>query len=144
MQPEDQIEDGRRRGPSQLLAALVAAVVIALVAGLAGYLLAGQRDALGGELDEGSFQAVVLSNDRVYFGRMQGRRGDFYLLTDVYFLRETPGAEGEEAVREVLPLSAELQQPENRLLVHEAHLVVVENLDRDSEVLRTIERLEGD
>lgn len=132
----------RRRSGIGWMVAVVAAAVVAVLAALSLFLLSDEDDPFGGEVAADEYQAVVLTNDRVYFGRLQGRRGEFFLLTDVYFLRDAAAEGAGDPVRQVVPLTAELHGPEDRMLIHESQLVLVENLAPGSAVLETIHDLD--
>lgn len=120
----------------------VLAVVGVLAAGGYGlFRLLRTDDPFAGGIDPDRYQAVVLSNDRVYFGRLRPAGPGFYELTDAVFLRETTPAEGAEPVQQVVPLTEELHGPESRMLINERFIVLVENLTEDSFVARAIEQL---
>ncbi|HEX2240908.1 MAG TPA: hypothetical protein VHJ82_07205 [Actinomycetota bacterium] len=91
---------------------------------------------------EGEWQAVILSNDRVYFGRLSELDDDFFLLVDAYFLREQLDTQ-EDPVRQVASLRLELHSPQDRMLINREEVVLVENLSADSPVIETIEQLEA-
>lgn len=130
------------KGASAAVVALVAVVLLALIAG--GFLLVANSsgDPFGGSVDTAGYQAVILSNDKVYFGKIRKGDGDFYELSNVYFIREQQSSPDAAPQRQVLPLNAELQAPENRMLIDKDKVVIIENLDKASPVLKTIQQLE--
>lgn len=127
-----------------VLAALAAGLVLG---GLGASLLTGgsdEGDAFGGLVDRTRYQAVILSNDKVYFGRLSSVSDEFYRLNDAFFLRETRDRPEAEPVRALLPVNREIHAPENSMLIRKDEVVLVENLDRESPILTEIRRQKGD
>jgi hypothetical protein len=128
---------GRNRG------AVIGALLVGLVLGALGYWLASSmssEDPFAGRIDENRYQAVILSNDKVYFGRISDASDTFFELDDAFFLRETRESDDAEPVRALLPVNRELHAPENRMLIRKDEVVLVENLASDSPVLEEIRR----
>ena len=131
------------------LAPLLGALALGLVLGaFAAFQLAdppaGPGDALGAAVDRDGFQAVILSNDKLYFGRLEEHSDTFLRLEEAYFLRETREGEEGEAVQALLPVARELHGPENSMLIGRDEIVLVENLAADSPVLNEIRRQRGE
>lgn len=102
----------------------------------------GARDQLKGEIDGDRYQAVFLSSDRVYFGKLHSLGGQWYELRDAYFIREK-AAEGKAgATQQVAPISEELQEPGRHMVVNADHVVQVQNLKGNSRVAQAIEDLD--
>ena len=139
------IVPSRRRGsPAVALATLL--IGIALGAGSVALLSSdsGDSDPFAGHVDTTRYQAVILSNDKVYFGRIAVASDDFFRLRDAFFLREKAGATASDSpVRSLLPLNQELQAPENSMLIRRADVVLIENLDKSSPILKEIRRQRG-
>ncbi|HVM08154.1 MAG TPA: hypothetical protein VM345_06820 [Acidimicrobiales bacterium] len=139
---------GRERGAANAATragrgAVVGALLIGLVLGALGYWLAmsiSSEDPFAGRIDANRYQAVILSNDKVYFGRITDVSDTFFELDDAFFLRETRESEDAEPVRALLPVNRELHAPENRMLIRKDEVVLVENLASDSPVLEEIRR----
>lgn len=136
---------GRPRQPNGM-ALVVAALVLGLVLGAFGMRLldggggSDSSDSLAGNIDTGRFQAVILTNDKVYFGRLSEVNETFFRLDDAFFLRETRESEEAEPVRALLPVNRELHAPENSMLIRQDEVVLVENLDAESPLTTEIER----
>lgn len=129
---------------------VIAAVLLGLVVGVLGTLALvtmtdedeAEVDPFAGLIQRDGYQAVILANDRVYFGKIEAAGADFYRLDDAFFLRETAAGEGDEAqaTRALLPINRELHGPENSMLIRRSEVVLVEDLADDSPILREIER----
>lgn len=124
------------RGLLRALALIVALAAIASLV-LVAYRAIAREDPLLDAVKPGSYQAVILSNGSLYFGRLRREVGDFYELTDVYFVRDERGS------RRVTRLSEELHGPENRMLIKKSSVTVIEDLRADSQITRAIENLSG-
>ncbi len=141
----DQATAPARRG-SLWIASLVAAALLGALVGVGAASLVNREadagaDAFGGQVRPTTYQAVILSNDKVYFGQLRKVSDDFYQLRRAFFLQEARRDEKSEPVRAVVPLIRELHAPENSMLIRADEIVVVENLDEDSPVLAEIRRL---
>lgn len=135
--------EGRSIAP--ILAALLAGL---LLGGLAtGAYLGGQDDDGGdefaGAIDTSRYQAVILSNDKVYFGQLESVSDDFFRLDSAFFLRETREDAEAEPVRALLPVNREIHAPDNTMLIRKDEVVLVENLAKDSPILTEIKRQKG-
>jgi hypothetical protein len=93
-----------------------------------------------GTIDRSSYQAVILTNDKVYFGRLSSANDAFFRLDDAFFLTESRVDSGAEPVRSLQPVNRELHAPEDRMLIRKDEVVLVENLAKDSPVLAEIKR----
>ena len=138
---------GARSGAGLGLA--IAALVLGLVLGAFGATLlsdsddADSGDPFAGVIDDDRYQAVILSNDKVYFGQISDASDDFFQLDRAFFLRETRESAEAEPVRALLPVNREIHAPDNTMLIRKDEVVLVENLAADSPILTEIERQLG-
>ena len=141
----DRGNGGGSRGGGGGMALPLIALVIGVVLGVVAMMALGSADdtddnPFAGRIDEDRYQAVILSNDKVYFGRISDASSTFFALDDAFFLRETREDENAQPQRALLPVNAELHAPENRMLIRKDEVVLVENLAEDSPVLTEIQR----
>jgi hypothetical protein len=138
--------------PSRPVGALLAALLAGLLlGGLATAAYLGSQDDddeaavddFAGAIDESRYQAVILSNDKVYFGQLESISDDFFRLESAFFLRETREDADAEPVRALLPVNREIHAPENTMLIRKDEVVLVENLAKDSPILTEIKRQKG-
>ncbi len=123
------------------VAAVLLALLVGIILGAGGAtLLRPSSDGFAGAIDETRYQAVILSNDKVYFGKISAASGDFYELKNAFFLRETRAGDGAEPVRALLPVNREIHAPDNDMLIRKEEVVLVENLAKDSPILQEIQR----
>jgi hypothetical protein len=127
----------------------IVALVLGVVLGVVAMLALGTNDGVddnpfAGRIDEDRYQAVILSNDKVYFGRIGDVSDTFFELEDAFFLRETRENAEAEPVRALLPINSELHAPENRMLIRKDEVVLVENLAEDSPLMTEIKRQKGE
>ena len=138
-------------GPSRPLGALIAALLAGLLLGglATAAFLSGQddddrgEDVFAGAIDESRYQAVILSNDKVYFGKLTSISDEFFRLESAFFLRETREDADAEPVRALLPVNREIHAPDNTMLIAKDEVVLVENLAKDSPILTEINRQKG-
>ncbi len=115
-------------------------IVIALV--VAGLWLTGNLSLnLQGS---GAFQAVFLSNDQVYFGKLSRADAQYPVLREVYYLQVTqvlqpsdPNNPGTNV--NLVKLGGELHGPEDAMYLNRDQILFYENLKSDSQVVKAIE-----
>jgi hypothetical protein len=134
-------------GGGRNVGALIAALLVGLLVGggLAALLLNQDDggDDFGGTLDSSRYQAVILSNDKVYFGQLASVSDTYYELDNAFFLRETRESAEAEPERALLPVNREIHAPDNSMLIRKEEVVLVENLAADSPILTEIKRQKG-
>lgn len=90
-----------------------------------------------------SYQAVFLSNDQVYFGKVSGFPWGNKKLQDVYYLRVAEGLQAQDG----RPLSQEIQLvrlgneihgPTREMIINAEHILFIEKLRDDSAVVKSI------
>ena len=145
-----QTTSGGGGGGSRSIAPVIAALLAGLLIGGLGAaaFLGGQDEDDGGDefagaIDETRYQAVILSNDKVYFGQLESISDDFFRLESAFFLRETREDAEAEPVRALLPVNREIHAPDNTMLIRKDEVVLVENLAKDSPILTEIKRQKG-
>lgn len=123
----------------------LAAALVGLIVGAGATALVTSRgdDGLAGRIASDRAQAVILANDKVYFGQVRDAGPEFLELRNAFFLRETPATGGGEPTRTLVPLRQEIHSPENRMLIRRDQVVLVENLAPDSPVQQEIARQTG-
>jgi len=112
---------------------LLVAVVLAVLWQM-GYLPTGTS---------GKYQAVFLSNNQVYFGKLMNSNSQFPKLTDIYYLRVTQTLQPQDPNRpqqqiNLVKLGNELHGPEDAMKINRDHILFVEDLKADSQVVTAI------
>ncbi len=136
---------GRTSRAAPPLGAIIASLLVGLLLGAAGATFLANQDSspFAGVIDSGRYQAVILSNDKVYFGKLDRVSDDYYRLDQAFFLRETRENADAEPVRALLPVNREIHAPDNTMLIRDDEVVLVENLAKDSPILSEIRRQLG-
>ena len=135
--------------PRSTLRRALAAVLIALTL-LALALVAQQTDVLGRLLrssadpaayvDPNTHQAVFLTGGQVYFGKLQTRGRDVYLMTDVYYLSTPTEA---QPAGQLIKRGNEVHGPREPMLILASQVLLIENQRPDSEVMQAIARFKS-
>jgi hypothetical protein len=132
---EEQVENKRHQSRGWLGVLVFAAAVLA-----AGLLL--YQDSGLVVRNEGTFQAVFLDNNQVYFGRLEEVNQDFWSLTDIYYLRTGGTVQQGGAVSpsqiDLIKLGAELHAPTDEMIIGKEHVVFYEEIGEDSEIMKLI------
>lgn len=137
---------------------LLIAVIVAAVLLVGGFFAASRFGLLsntsvaGASFNQDAYHAVFLSNNQVYFGKVESAGGQYVKLTDIYYLilkrplqQQTPeGAEGENQQAKpeytVVKLGNELHGPKDEMSINRDQILFVEELKNDSKVVQAIEQ----
>ena len=95
------------------------------------------------------YQAVFLSNGQVYFGRAMNINSNYVILKDVYYLQVNQTlqpAQGKQSATPQQTLSlaklgiSELHKPKDEMKINRDHVIFIEDLEDDSQVVQAIDR----
>lgn len=126
--------------------AVLAAVIVLI--GLVGY-YAGS----GKKTSQKPYQAVFLTNGQVYFGKIIERSSTHTTLTDIYYLQvqqpiqpppaaqTSAGKPAEQPQIQLIKLGGELHKPKDQMLINNDHILFVEEIENDGQVVQGIDRL---
>lgn len=118
-------------------------VVAAMVMGLTKLMAAG-------EVKSGSdqYQAVFLSNNMVYFGKVSNVGGEYIKMTDIFYLQVNQQSDQKDAKAQVntnqasqlslAKLGNELHGPEDAMYINRKEVLFWENLKPDGKVVQAI------
>lgn len=129
---------GRRGGRGFLF--LIVVVVVVLV----GLWWFGKLP-VGPESVSSKYQAVFLSNNQVYFGKLTKVNSEYPVLKDVFYLQVTqplqPAEQGASAAGQnisLIKLGGELHGPEDTMIINREHIIFYEDLTDDSQIVQKI------
>ena len=135
-----------RRAVRQVLLGIgVVLVLVALVAiGVGVSRLIKSQDSLAAFVNHHEYQAVFLTNGQVYFGTFSAPGGDFYYLSNVYYLASGKNPQkGKAAGQTLVPLGSGIHAPEDQMAINRNDILFVENLKPSGQVSRAITRANG-
>ena len=87
------------------------------------------------------YQAVFLTNDQVYYGKLRNWSHDQVLLTDVYYAQaasETSTKTENQPQYLLVKLSSHSTGPQDKLFINRDHILYVEDLRPDSQIVQVI------
>lgn len=121
---------------------IILIIVLALVVGGGGFFFLRSRRATSGS----AYQAVSLTNNQVYYGKITQVSSNYLVLTDVYYLvdqsrlQQTPQATGSAQPRYRLAKlgEAEAHKPENEMIINRSNIVAISELKADSTIVQGI------
>ena len=136
MRPSDRYARRRRRYLF-LVVGLASGMVIGLLAGL---MLAGAprppQAVAGGAAITTRYQAVTLTNGKVFVGRLEKLDSAFPVLSDILTLQSKPGEGGKAPVETLAPRGAD--EPDTMILNGD-HILFIEPVRSDSRLGKLIE-----
>ena len=120
---------------------IVFLLVLVAVAGVGWYYLYGRGDTADPSvavIASGDYQAVFLDNGQVYFGKLEEPRGEFYLLTDVFYLQSGVAVDQTSSLS-LTKLGSEAHGPEDWMRINKEHVLFIEDMKNDSKVIQAIQ-----
>ena len=87
------------------------------------------------------YQAVFLSNNQVYFGRLREASRGYVKLENIFYLRVNQGLQqGSQTGTDIslVKLGSEIHGPEDMMFIPKQQIVFWENLQDGSEVVKSI------
>ncbi|MDP2629576.1 MAG: hypothetical protein Q8P45_02645 [Candidatus Harrisonbacteria bacterium] len=142
-------ENSSSRG---LLTFIILLILVVVIGGAAYYASNGSQSANTLiAFDEGpsGYQAVFLNNSQVYFGKVSNFGQAFVTLEDIYYLQVNQvlqpiqGEDGQVTEQQVpdiqlVKLGGELHGPTDAMLINTDHILLIESLKEDSNVVTAI------
>lgn len=116
----------------KLIAVLL--VIISVLMGVA--ILQNYKTASGPEFNT-SYQAVVLNNNQVYFGKLENANSQYPLLKDVFYIGSQVNPETKQVANVLVRRGKELHGPEYMVLNRQS-IQLIEPVKDDSQVAKLI------
>lgn len=127
------IRDGER-GFSSTGVLVLAAVILLLLGAGATLFIASSRKPL--KFDT-TYQAVLLSNGNVYFGKLEDYGSKFPVLTDVFYIQSSVSPDTKQTVNVLVKRGQELHAPD-RMYLNPSQIILVEPVGPNSKVMQLI------
>ncbi len=119
---------------------VIGLIVIVLAVAAAWYFLMGPGTPNGEQIQiaSGDYQAVFLDNGQVYFGKLERSRGEFFTLSDVFYLQSGVSVEQTSSLS-LTKLGSEAHGPEDQMQINREHILFIEDMKDDSKVVQAIQ-----
>jgi hypothetical protein len=88
-------------------------------------------------IDPNKYYAVLLNNNSVYFGKLEGLGSEFPVLHDVYYVQSNVNQETKQVNNMLVKRGKEWHGPD-RMIISEKSIVFVEPVGTDSKVAQLI------
>lgn len=88
-----------------------------------------------------SWQAVFLSNNQVYFGKLTQLKNGYFELDNVFYLQSGQNvndSQKESTSINLIKLGSEVHGPEDNMYISEKQVLFWENLKSDSKIVKII------
>jgi hypothetical protein len=89
-----------------------------------------------------AYQAVLLDNGAVYFGKLEGLGTPEPVLREVYYVQQGVNQQTKEVTSVLIRRGQEWHSPD-RMILNARHIVFVEPVGKDSRVAKLIEELKS-
>ena len=135
----------KKKSTKGIIGVVIASVVLVALLAWSTIMVLGGIGA-NASINKDEYQAVFLTNDQVYFGKLQNATGDYLELTDIYYLQvDSEIQSGEEADAaatdsnvQLIKLGNELHGPQDEMQISAQQVLFWENLKTDSRVSEAI------
>lgn len=122
-------------------------VSIVIIFGLLSGLLIAWRTLSAVSFAADSYQAVFLSNNQVYFGKLSKLNSPYPVLTDVYYIQAFAAQDLSSTAKagnqlQLVKLGSELHQPQNVMYLNRSQILFIEPLKPDSQIVKSISDFE--
>lgn len=88
-------------------------------------------------IDPNKYYAVLLNNNSVYFGKLEGLGSEFPVLHDVYYVQSNVNQETKQVANVLVKRGKEWHAPD-RMIISQNSIVFVEPVGTDSKVAQLI------
>ena len=124
-----------------MLVVLIALILVVLVlrtqlfrAGISTLFAPGAAEVI----DRNAYQAVFLTNGATYFGKLQEQGGEWFLLSDVFYLSVS-----DQNGTQLIKRGSEPQAPKEPMIIPKTQILFIENLRDDGEIGTAIKRFKS-
>jgi len=121
-----------------MAAAQLTAVIALVVLVLAGGILLYTRSKSKGLVFDTPYQAVLLINGSVYFGKLEGYGTETPVLRDVYYVQTGTNPETKQTTNVLVKRGKELHGPD-RMYLNPRQIILVEPVGTNSKVAQLIQ-----
>jgi hypothetical protein len=115
-------------------------IVSLLLVGLgifAGFLIGAHHARREGMKFETAYQAVLLDNGQVYYGKLEHARSEYPVLTDVYYVQNQVNPQTKEVTNILVRRGNEWHAPD-RMYLNARHIILIEPVGANSKVAQLI------
>ncbi len=94
--------------------------------------------------DTNSWQAVFLSNNQVYFGKIKHISSNTLVLTDIYYLQASESLASPDDTNSKLnlvKLGSEVHGPKDKMTINRSNILFWEDLKDNSRIVKVINQL---
>jgi hypothetical protein len=84
------------------------------------------------------YKAVLLSSGDVYFAKVEGGFGHYLTLRDIYYPQIPETQPGQQPEIRLIKFGNEIHGPQDEIRVNREHVIMIQPLRLDSQVLQTI------
>lgn len=127
------------RKPSGL-SILLGILLGGLFGGLVWYTYRSTLDTDAALLGSNTYVATFLDTNQVFFGKVSSLGYDYVVLKEVYYLQQTDDANGQGFVLQ--KSGSELHGPRDEMHINRDHILLIQPLRTDSQVIATIKQYE--
>lgn len=125
-----------KKSPKKLNRWLVIALIVLAVAVLSWLAWTKLLGGVSTTINSGRHQAVLLANGQTYFGKLSVVDGDFFKLTDIFYVQSDQAGEEEanSSNMQLVKRGEEVFGPQDPMVISRDQVVYFENIKDDSQV----------
>jgi hypothetical protein len=89
------------------------------------------------------YKAVLLTSGDVYFAKVRDGFGRYVTLHNIYYPQVPQVPEGQQVEARLIKFGSEFHGPEDEMQVNREHIIMIQTLQADSQVIATIRQYEA-
>jgi hypothetical protein len=120
-----------------MLRKLIVSLLLIGLGVLAGFLIGAHHARREGMNFETAYQAVLLDNGQVYYGKLEHARSEYPVLTDIYYVQNQVNQQTKEVTNILVRRGNEWHAPD-RMYLNARHIVLIEPVGANSKVAQLI------
>jgi len=134
-------ERGTMRNSGRLIISIISVVVILIIVGLAVWLVPKLFNSAPA-IDSSKYQAVQLTNGQAYFGKLSAINGDYFKLSDVYYIQQKASTDESDSSssQQLVRLSDGTYGIEDNMVIPKNQILFYENLKDDGQVVQLMKK----
>jgi hypothetical protein len=89
---------------------------------------------------DNEYKAVVLTSGDVYFAKVSDSFGRYLTLRDIFYPQVAQTVQGQQPEVRIIKFGGEIHGPQDEIQVNREHVIMIQPLRSDSQVIETIDQ----
>ncbi len=119
---------------------MVVILAVIIILAVIAFQVLQPADSLAAQVNSRDYQAVFLTSNEVYFGKLDVPSGNFVYLRHVYRLTEQPASRsGKSLQRTLVKITSDVHDPLDQMIINRSTILYVENLNPNGQAAHLLD-----